>query len=126
MAQRRLCATTQRQYPQVIPSHPTKFSKGPVVKTLIRTAALALPTIVANHAFAQAPPPTNLARAGKQFPEQKVVTPILMASTFYPIKGKESYHQDYYKTNSVRYKYYRWRCGRDQRLKEIWGDQATH
>lgn len=60
----------------------------------------------------------------KEFPKQKVVTPILNTSTFYPIKGDESYHQDYYKNNSVRYKYYRWSCGRDQRLKEIWGDRA--
>lgn len=62
----------------------------------------------------------------KQFPNQKVVTPILNSSTFYPIKGNESYHQNYYKTNSVKYKYYRWSCGRDQRLKDIWGDKATH
>jgi len=60
------------------------------------------------------------------FPEQSVVTPILDASTFYPIQGSESYHQDYYKNNSFRYKAYRWNCGRDQRLKEIWGDKATH
>ena len=62
----------------------------------------------------------------KQFPNKKVVTPILSSSTFYPIKGNESYHQDYYKNNSVRYKYYRWSCGRDQRLRDIWGDKATH
>jgi len=62
----------------------------------------------------------------KQFPGKKVVTPILNASTFYPIKGDESYHQDFYKNNSVRYKYYRWNCGRDQRLKQIWGDKAKH
>ena len=62
----------------------------------------------------------------KQFPDKKVITPILNTSTFYPIKGEESYHQDYYKNNPVRYKYYRWRCGRDQRLKEIWGDKAKH
>ena len=62
----------------------------------------------------------------KQFPNQKVITPILNAATFYPIKGDESYHQNYYKTNSVRYKYYRWSCGRDQRLKDIWGNKATH
>ncbi|MDH5516290.1 MAG: peptide-methionine (S)-S-oxide reductase MsrA [Gammaproteobacteria bacterium] len=61
-----------------------------------------------------------------QFPGQQVITPILPASTFYPIKGNESYHQDYYKNNPVRYKYYRWNCGRDQRLKEIWGDKVTH
>ena len=65
-------------------------------------------------------------RVVSQFPDKKVITPILKASTFYPIKGKESYHQDYYKNNSTRYKYYRWRCGRDQRLKDIWGDRATH
>ena len=61
-----------------------------------------------------------------QFPAKEVVTPILEASTFYPIKGSESYHQDYYKKNPVRYKFYRWNCGRDQRLKEIWGEKATH
>ncbi len=56
------------------------------------------------------------------FPDQIVVTPILQASTFYPIQGEESYHQDFYKHSPVRYNYYRWRCGRDQRLTEIWGD----
>ncbi|MDH5391739.1 MAG: peptide-methionine (S)-S-oxide reductase MsrA [Gammaproteobacteria bacterium] len=61
-----------------------------------------------------------------QFPDKTVVTPVLAASTFYPIKGDESYHQDYYKNNPVRYKYYRWGCGRDQRLKEIWGEKAEH
>ncbi len=61
-----------------------------------------------------------------QFPGRKVVTPILEASTFYPIKGDESYHQDYYKKNPLRYKAYRWNCGRDKRLKQIWGDRATH
>ena len=61
----------------------------------------------------------------ERFPNKKVVTPILNASTFYPIKGEESYHQDYYKKSSVRYRYYRWGCGRDRRLKEIWGDRTT-
>ena len=56
-----------------------------------------------------------------QFPDKKVVTPILDAKTFYPIQGKESYHQDYYKNNPLKYKFYRYRCGRDERLKEIWG-----
>jgi len=60
------------------------------------------------------------------FPDQQVVTPILAATTFYPIQGDESYHQDFYKKSPVRYKYYRWSCGRDQRLKKIWGDMATH
>ncbi|CAI86656.1 Peptide methionine sulfoxide reductase msrA 2 (Protein-methionine-S-oxide reductase 2) (Peptide Met(O) reductase 2) [Pseudoalteromonas translucida] len=62
----------------------------------------------------------------KQFPNKTVVTPILNTSTFYPIKGDESYHQDYYKNNPIRYNTYRWRCGRDNRLEEIWGDKASH
>jgi peptide-methionine (S)-S-oxide reductase len=69
----------------------------------------------------------KLAEASKQkvaaqFSQQKVVTPILSTSTFYPIKGAESGHQDYYKKNPVRYNLYRWNCGRDQRLEDIWGN----
>tara|TARA_R110002072_G_scaffold94299_1_gene208427 strand:- start:3632 stop:4201 length:570 start_codon:yes stop_codon:yes gene_type:complete len=69
----------------------------------------------------------GLAEAAKQkvidqFPNQKVVTPILSVTTFYPIQGDEIHHQDYYKNNPLRYKYYRWNCGRDQRLDSIWGD----
>jgi len=56
-----------------------------------------------------------------RFPGETVFTPILEATTFYPIKGEESYHQDYYKNNPIRYKLYRWNCGRDQRLEAIWG-----
>jgi peptide-methionine (S)-S-oxide reductase len=51
---------------------------------------------------------------------QSVVTPILDASTFYKA---EDYHQDYYKKNPKRYGFYRWSCGRDARLEELWGDQ---
>jgi peptide-methionine (S)-S-oxide reductase len=63
-------------------------------------------------------------KVAEQFPGKKVVTQILNASTFYPIKGDEIHHQDYYKKSPLRYKIYRWNCGRDQRLKEIWGDRA--
>ena len=61
-----------------------------------------------------------------QFPDKKVVTPILDASIFYPIKGEENYHQDFYKKSPIRYNFYRLSCGRDSRLKEIWGDKVTH
>ena len=58
-----------------------------------------------------------------KFPQREVVTEVLDASTFWPV---EEYHQDYYLKNPLRYKYYRWNCGRDQRLAEIWGDSAGH
>lgn len=60
-----------------------------------------------------------------KFPAQSVVTPILQTKRFYPIKGNEIDHQDFYKKSPIRYKLYRWNCGRDQRLEEIWGDNPS-
>jgi peptide-methionine (S)-S-oxide reductase len=51
----------------------------------------------------------------------EIVTEITAATEFYPA---EDYHQDYYLKNPVRYKFYRAGCGRDDRLKALWGDQA--
>jgi len=55
-----------------------------------------------------------------------VVTSVTAATSFYPA---EDYHQDYYMKNPVRYKFYRYGCGRDKQLEELWGktaDTGTH
>ena len=61
----------------------------------------------------------SIIEANKPFVEP-IVTPILIAQTFY---DAEDYHQDYYKKNPLRYKLYRSGCGRDGRVKELWGSK---
>lgn len=63
----------------------------------------------------------SLAGVAERFPGQTVYTEIRPAGAFWPV---EEGHQDYYLKNPVRYKYYRWNCGRDQRLEQIWGEAA--
>ncbi len=50
--------------------------------------------------------------------QKQIVTEIAAAGEFYQA---EAYHQDYYEKNPVRYKFYRWNCGRDARLEQLWG-----
>jgi peptide-methionine (S)-S-oxide reductase len=50
--------------------------------------------------------------------KQPVYTQIVSAGPFYKA---EDYHQDFYQKNAVKYKFYRWNCGRDQRLEQLWG-----
>jgi peptide-methionine (S)-S-oxide reductase len=66
----------------------------------------------------------SLAALQKSKPfKEPIVTEIVMAGPFY---RAEDYHQDYYKKNPIRYQYYRSSCGRDARLKQLWGDKAGH
>jgi peptide methionine sulfoxide reductase msrA/msrB len=61
---------------------------------------------------------SNLNKSGRY--EKEVITPIRKSTPFY---AAEEYHQDYYKHNPVRYKFYRWNSGRDQYLAKVWGDE---
>lgn len=63
----------------------------------------------------------NEVMKSKPFPDD-IVTEILPAKAFYLA---EDYHQDYYKRNSLRYKFYRFNCGRDSRIEELWGEVAS-
>ncbi len=64
----------------------------------------------------------DAAKAGKEAAEaalgQPVVTPLVQLDRFWDAEG---YHQDYYKKNPVRYKFYRTSCGRDRRIEKVWG-----
>lgn len=53
--------------------------------------------------------------------KQPIATEIVAAPAFWPA---EAYHQDYYRKNPLRYKYYRYACGRDARIQAVWGKAA--
>ena len=63
----------------------------------------------------------KVAAIAKQL-KTKIDVAVRDAKTFWPA---EDYHQDYANKNSIKYKFYRWNCGRDQRLEEVWG-KATN
>ncbi len=77
--------------------------------------------------FANSPDQKRLAEDSKRELQQSavlnqpIVTPIEDAGPFYPA---EDYHQDYYKTNPIRYNFYRYSCGRDSRVRDLWGEDA--
>ncbi len=76
--------------------------------------------------FVATPEEEALAKASKEKVAAKLGKPIqtriLPASTFYPAEG---YHQNFHVTNAARYKFYKFGCGRAQRLQELWGDPAA-
>jgi len=74
------------------------------------------PAIFVRDAAQRAAAEASKARMQTQF-KDPIRVEIADAGPFY---RAEDYHQDYYKKNPVRYRYYRWNCGRDQRLEEIW------
>jgi peptide-methionine (S)-S-oxide reductase len=54
--------------------------------------------------------------------QQPIATEIVAATTFY---SAEAYHQNFYQTHSLKYNFYRYSCGRDRRLSEVWGNPAS-
>ncbi len=64
---------------------------------------------------------SRAALAGNKPFKGEIVTQIAKADVFYPAEG---YHQDYYMKNPVRYQFYKSGCGREARLKELWGSRS--
>jgi peptide-methionine (S)-S-oxide reductase len=78
------------------------------------------PAIFVHDAAQRAAADASKARVQQRFKEP-VVVQVTEATAFYKAEG---YHQDYYKKNPVQYRYYRWSCGRDARLRDLWGKSS--
>jgi peptide-methionine (S)-S-oxide reductase len=70
----------------------------------------------------QAAAEASKSKVETRFPGQTIGVRIIPAKTFWDAEG---YHQDYYLKNPIRYNYYRTGCGRDARLKAVWGADAS-
>lgn len=75
------------------------------------------PVIFVADAVQTAAAEASKAAIARKFDRKPVAVAIEMAATFY---AGPAYHQDYYKTNALKYQYYRWGCGRDKRIEELW------
>lgn len=64
----------------------------------------------------------NVTNKVKKTLDVSVYTEVLPSTKFYKA---EDYHQHFYKKNPIRYKYYRWNCGRDQTIHNVWGDKKV-
>ena len=76
------------------------------------------PEIFVHSAAQRAAAEASRQRVQKRF-KQPIVVKVTDAAPFYVA---EAYHQDYHNTHAVQYRFYRWTCGRDARLRQIWGD----
>ena len=81
-----------------------------------------IPEIFVSNPSEQAAAEASKQRVAAQFPGQTVAVKIVAAQTFW---DAEDYHQDYYLKNPLRYSYYRNGCGRDARLRAVWGIPAA-
>ena len=98
-----------RFWPTIDPTDDTgQFcDKGPSYRSAVFATAAQRPIAEASRAA-----------AARKLKEGRFVAPVRPAATFWPA---EDYHQDFYKKNPLRYRLYRQGCGRDSRLRRLWG-----